>query len=157
MTRPLRQDDVDSWTDGARHQRVMLHTRWTQLGDVVAECGTSCREVVACCPGLARWRRTPRGGVGHHGIWGRADVHVIAGLRRSGAAQASYVPDEQIQSLRELARLRARLLADRQDYLRQQERRSNAVRARMRMVIAIYILLTPCRVDRGDPDEHRPT
>jgi hypothetical protein len=38
---------------------------------------------------------------------------------RSGVAQASYVPDEQIQSLRELARLRARLLADRQDYLRQ--------------------------------------
>src|SRR5262249_32878557 len=47
------------------------------------------------------------------------DAPVIAGLIRSGAAQASYVPDEQIQSLRELARLRARLLADRQDYLRQ--------------------------------------
>src|SRR4030095_2198161 len=47
------------------------------------------------------------------------DAHVIAGLLRSGAAQAGYVPDEQIQSLRELARLRARLLADRQDYLRQ--------------------------------------
>src|SRR5215510_4637283 len=47
------------------------------------------------------------------------DAHVIAGLLRSGVAQASYVPDEQIQSLRELARLRARLLADRQDYLRQ--------------------------------------
>ena len=29
------------------------------------------------------------------------------------------MPDEQIQSLRELARLRARLMADRQDYLRQ--------------------------------------
>src|SRR3989449_11252978 len=27
------------------------------------------------------------------------DAHVIAGLLRSGAAQASYVPDEQIQSL----------------------------------------------------------
>jgi transposase len=47
------------------------------------------------------------------------DAHVIAGLIRSGAAQASYVPDEQIQSLRELARLRARLLDDWQDYLRQ--------------------------------------
>jgi len=47
------------------------------------------------------------------------DAHVIAGLLRSGAAQASYAPDEQIQSLRELARLRARLLADRQDYQRQ--------------------------------------
>jgi transposase len=47
------------------------------------------------------------------------DAHVIAGLLRSGAAQASYVPDEPIQSLRELARLRARLMADRQDYLRQ--------------------------------------
>src|SRR4030081_3610296 len=41
------------------------------------------------------------------------DAHVIAGLLRSGAAQASYVPDEQIQSLRELARLPARLMADR--------------------------------------------
>jgi len=30
-----------------------------------------------------------------------------------------YAPDEPIQSLRELARLRARLLADREDYLRQ--------------------------------------
>jgi transposase len=47
------------------------------------------------------------------------DAHVIAGLLRSGVAQASYVPDEQIQSLRELARLRARLMDDRQDYLRQ--------------------------------------
>lgn len=47
------------------------------------------------------------------------DAHVIAGLLRSGAAQSSYVPDEQIQNLRELARLRARLMQDRQDYLRQ--------------------------------------
>jgi transposase len=47
------------------------------------------------------------------------DANVIAGLIRSGAAQASYVPDEHIQSLRELARLRARLLDDWQDYLRQ--------------------------------------
>jgi hypothetical protein len=38
--------------------RAMLHTRWTQLGAVVAECGASGREVVARCPGLARWRRT---------------------------------------------------------------------------------------------------
>lgn len=47
------------------------------------------------------------------------DAHVIAGLLRSGDAQRSYVPDEQIQSLREFARLRARLMSDRQDYLRQ--------------------------------------
>jgi transposase len=47
------------------------------------------------------------------------DAHVIAGLIRSGAAQHSYVPEEPIQSLRELARLRARLMDDRQDYLRQ--------------------------------------
>jgi len=47
------------------------------------------------------------------------DAHVIAGLLRSGTAQESYVPDEAIQSLRELARLRARLMDDRQDYLRQ--------------------------------------
>jgi transposase len=47
------------------------------------------------------------------------DAHVIAGLLRSGDAQHSYVPDEAIQNLRELARLRARLMDDRQDYLRQ--------------------------------------
>jgi transposase len=47
------------------------------------------------------------------------DAHVIAGLVRSGVAQNSYVPDEPIQSLRERARLRARLMDDRQDYLRQ--------------------------------------
>ena len=47
------------------------------------------------------------------------DAHVIAGLLRSGVAPASYVPDEQVPSLRELARRRARLLADRQDYQRQ--------------------------------------
>lgn len=47
------------------------------------------------------------------------DAHVVAGLLRSGAAQHSYVPDAEIQSLRELARLRARLMEDRQDYLRQ--------------------------------------
>lgn len=47
------------------------------------------------------------------------DAYVIAGLLRSGEAEASYVPDEPIQSLRELARLRARLLRERQDYLRQ--------------------------------------
>ena len=47
------------------------------------------------------------------------DAYVIAGLLRSEAAAACYVPDEQIQSLRELARLRARLMRERQDYLRQ--------------------------------------
>jgi len=38
------------------------------------------------------------------------DAYVIAGLLRSGEAEAGYVPDEQIQSLRELCRLRARLM-----------------------------------------------
>ena len=47
------------------------------------------------------------------------DAYVIAGLLRSGQAAASYVPDETIQSLRELARLRARLMRERQNYLRQ--------------------------------------
>jgi transposase len=46
------------------------------------------------------------------------DAYVIAGLLRSGAAEPGYVPDEQIQSLRELARLRARLMHERQNYLR---------------------------------------
>jgi transposase len=47
------------------------------------------------------------------------DAYVIAGLLRSGTAEPCYVPNEQIQSLRELARLRARLMRERQDYLRQ--------------------------------------
>ena len=50
------------------------------------------------------------------------DAYLIAGLLRSGSGGAegkgSYIPDEQVQSLRELARLRARLLRERQDYLR---------------------------------------
>ncbi len=65
------------------------------------------------------------------------DAHVIAGLLRSGAAQASYVPDEQIQSLRELARLRARLMADRQDYLRQLIAQLDVVLPEHRTVLAI--------------------
>src|SRR4030095_1647398 len=65
------------------------------------------------------------------------DAHVIAGALRSGAAQASYVPDEQIQSLRELARLRARLLADRQDYLRQ-------------LIAQLDVVLTAHRTALGD-------
>lgn len=47
------------------------------------------------------------------------DAYGIAGLLRSEAAAACSVPDEQIQSLRELVRLRARLMRERQDYLRQ--------------------------------------
>jgi transposase len=47
------------------------------------------------------------------------DAYVVAGLLRSGSAEPCYVPNEQIQSLRELARLRARLMRERQDYLRQ--------------------------------------
>src|SRR4029450_8566478 len=47
------------------------------------------------------------------------DAYVVAGLLRSGSAEGCFVPNEQIQSLRELARLRARLMRERQDYLRQ--------------------------------------
>jgi transposase len=47
------------------------------------------------------------------------DAYVVAGLLRSGSAEGCFVPDDQIQSLRELARLRARLMRERQDYLRQ--------------------------------------
>src|SRR5262249_59212255 len=45
--------------------------------------------------------------------------YVVAGLLRSGSAEGCFVPHDQIQSLRELARLRARLMRERQDYLRQ--------------------------------------
>lgn len=46
------------------------------------------------------------------------DALVIAGLLRSGEATSSYVPDEEIQSLRDLTRLRARLLNELKDYKR---------------------------------------
>ncbi len=42
------------WLRINRVLRVMLHTHWTQLGDVVAECGVPGREVVARCPDPAR-------------------------------------------------------------------------------------------------------
>src|SRR5262245_7880465 len=42
------------WLRINRFLRLMLHERWTQLGDVVAERGSPTREVVARCPGLAR-------------------------------------------------------------------------------------------------------
>jgi hypothetical protein len=57
-----RGTDARLWHPWLRINRVlhvMLHTRWTQLGDVIAECGVPGSEVVARCPGLARWRRTP--------------------------------------------------------------------------------------------------
>src|SRR5262249_29463068 len=44
------------------------------------------------------------------------DAYVVAGLLRSGSAEGCFVPNEQIQSLRELARLRGRLMRERQDY-----------------------------------------
>ena len=42
------------WLRINRVLRVMLQTRWTQLGDFAAECGVPGGEVVARCPGLAR-------------------------------------------------------------------------------------------------------
>lgn len=63
--------------------------------------------------------RRYRDGVRKKGKTDDIDAYVIAGLLRSGHAEASYVPDETIQSLRELARMRARLRRDRQNYLRQ--------------------------------------
>lgn len=47
------------------------------------------------------------------------DAWVIAQLLRSGHQSACYVPDEQIQSLRELVRLRYEFLHDLKDYKRQ--------------------------------------
>src|SRR5258707_931257 len=72
------------------------------------------------------------------------DAHVIAGLLRSGAAQASYVPDEPIQSLRELARLRARLMADRQDYLRRLVAQLDVVLPEHHAVLG-HLLTAPAR------------
>lgn len=47
------------------------------------------------------------------------DALVIAGLLRSGEYLKSYVPDELVQSLRDLVRLRFNLLKDLKDYKRQ--------------------------------------
>lgn len=47
------------------------------------------------------------------------DAYVIAGLLRSGEFAASYIPEETIQILREITKLRYQLVKDRQNYERQ--------------------------------------
>lgn len=47
------------------------------------------------------------------------DALVIAGLLRSGSSLASYVPEEQVQTLRELTRMRYEFVKDRKNYQRQ--------------------------------------
>lgn len=47
------------------------------------------------------------------------DAYVIAGLLRSGKYASSYIPEESIQSLREITKLRFQLVKDRQNYQRQ--------------------------------------
>jgi transposase len=47
------------------------------------------------------------------------DAYVIAGLLRSNEYAASFVPEEDIQILREITKLRYRLIKDRKDYERQ--------------------------------------
>lgn len=47
------------------------------------------------------------------------DAYVIAGLLRSGEYASSFIPEESIQILREITKLRFQLLKDRQDYERQ--------------------------------------
>lgn len=47
------------------------------------------------------------------------DAYVIAGLLRSGEYASSYIPEESIQSLREITKLRFQLVKDRQNYERQ--------------------------------------
>jgi len=47
------------------------------------------------------------------------DAYVIAGLLRSGKYAASYIPEETIQILREITKLRFQLVKDRQNYERQ--------------------------------------
>lgn len=47
------------------------------------------------------------------------DAYVIAGLLRSGEYASSYIPEESIQCLREITKLRFQLLKDRQNYERQ--------------------------------------
>ncbi|MBF0523157.1 MAG: IS110 family transposase, partial [Candidatus Omnitrophica bacterium] len=47
------------------------------------------------------------------------DAYVIAGLLRSGKYACSYIPEENIQVLREITKLRFQLVKDRQNYERQ--------------------------------------
>ena len=47
------------------------------------------------------------------------DAYVIAGLLRSGEFAASYIPEESIQVLREIVKLRHQLIASRQNFERQ--------------------------------------
>lgn len=47
------------------------------------------------------------------------DALVVAGLLRSGNTAASYVPEEHVQSLRELTKMRYEFLKDRKNYQRQ--------------------------------------
>ena len=47
------------------------------------------------------------------------DAYVIAGLLRSQEYSSSFIPEESIQILREITKLRFQLLKDRQDYERQ--------------------------------------
>jgi len=47
------------------------------------------------------------------------DALVIAGLLRSGDTVASYVPEEQVQTLRELTKMRYEFVKDRKNYQRQ--------------------------------------
>jgi len=47
------------------------------------------------------------------------DAYVIAGLLRSQEYASSYIPEESIQSLREITKLRFQLVKDRQNYERQ--------------------------------------
>jgi transposase len=51
------------------------------------------------------------------------DAYVIAGLLRSQEYSSSYIPEESIQSLREITKLRFQLVKDRQNY----ERQTNAL------------------------------
>ena len=47
------------------------------------------------------------------------DAYVIAGLLRSGEYAASYIPEETIQILREIVKLRHQLVTNRQNFERQ--------------------------------------
>lgn len=47
------------------------------------------------------------------------DALVVAGLLRSGDTAASYVPEEQVQTLRELTKMRYEFVKDRKNYQRQ--------------------------------------
>ena len=85
----------------------------------------------------------------------KVDSLVIAGLLRSKEALASYVPEDEVQVLRELVRLRHHLQKDKKNYLRKAytllnlvfPEYTNLIKSPFRKVSSMILLKYPTAVD----------